>query len=138
MSRNTYYPAEDGIAGSRSREFGRRLMKAIIDKGWNQSDLARAAEKHMPEGQKFGRHLVSNWCKGRNMPSPLNLNAMAKALGVDARDLIPDADATFVGDDAPPPVDMKMAPNGKARLKIDIETDFDKAVRIMAILNEKA
>lgn len=68
--------------------FAVRLLNARIRKGWNQSELARAAAIHMPEG-KFGRDNVSKYEKGAHLPTPVQLNALAKALSVPAAELLP-------------------------------------------------
>lgn len=138
MPKKTYYPSPgDDTATTRSKEFARRLGRAMLAKGWNQSDLARAAEAHLPAGKKFGRHLVSTYVTGQNLPTALNLTALAKALGVDPRDLVPDYEAQWVGEEVPP-VDIKALSGGRARLKVDMEVDFAVAVQIAAMLVKKA
>lgn len=74
------------------REFARRLQKAMIAKGWNQSDLARAANMHMPDKREFGRHLINYYMRQRGLPSPVYLKALAGALDMEPTDLLPDHD----------------------------------------------
>ncbi len=62
-------------------DFARRLQKALNDKGWNQSDLARAAD--------IGRDSVSVYLRGKSLPGPKHLTSISKALGVEANDLLP-------------------------------------------------
>jgi hypothetical protein len=45
------------------REFARRLQKAIVEKGWNQSEMARQSALHMPD-KTFGRDLISGYLRG--------------------------------------------------------------------------
>lgn len=69
--------------------FARRLLNIRLKKGMNQSELARAAALHMPDG-KFGRDNISKYEKGQHLPYPLQLDAMAKALNVPAAELLPE------------------------------------------------
>ncbi|MGH8561273.1 MAG: helix-turn-helix domain-containing protein, partial [Nevskiales bacterium] len=62
-------------------EFGRRLLNLCLQKGWNQSDLARASE--------LGRDAISTYVRGRSFPDPKNLRKLADALGVAMDDLLP-------------------------------------------------
>lgn len=62
-------------------EFGRKLYRMMIDKGWRQSELARRAD--MP------RDSISSYVRGIAYPSATNLRKLAQALGVQPDDLIP-------------------------------------------------
>jgi transcriptional regulator with XRE-family HTH domain len=114
--------------------FSKRLHTAMLAKGMRQSDLAREAERHMPKGIKFGRHLISSYIRGHHMPNPLNLEAIAKALGVKGTDLLPEGAATVVGvtDRA---IQVTMSAGGMARLKLDMELPSDVALKIMVLAN---
>lgn len=68
-------------------EFGRRLQRAMMNKGYSQSELARYAETHL--GKHFGRDSVSQYIRGETLPNPQRLAALAKALGVDPEELLP-------------------------------------------------
>lgn len=63
------------------QEFGRKLLALLQEKGWNQSDLARAAD--------MGRDNISCYVRGRTLPDPKSLAKVAKALGVKPQDLLP-------------------------------------------------
>ena len=77
---------------TRMRDFAKRMQKAMVAKGWSQSDLARAAQKFMPEGQDFGRHLINYYIRLRGLPTPIYLKALADALGVPPDELLPPQD----------------------------------------------
>lgn len=132
-----YYPAPGGVTATDSRQvaFIKNLHRLMLRKGWKQSDLAQEAEKHMPKGKPFGRHLPSSYLTGKTMPSPMMLDAMAKALGVPTTEIIPEGAAEFVGAE-PASVRIEMMPSGKAQLYLDIEIDAAKALEIMAIVND--
>jgi len=68
--------------------FATTLQQATIDRGRNQSDLAREAAKQMPD-KKLGRDPVSNYVRARIFPSPAHLKALARSLGVTAEKLPP-------------------------------------------------
>lgn len=70
-------------------EFARRLYRRRIDKGWNQSELARRAQAVAPDGVRIGRDLVNKYEKGDRVPEGPRLEALAKALGCRAPDLLP-------------------------------------------------
>ena len=94
-------------------EFGRRLQRELIRKQWNQSDLARAAKKFVPDIERYN---ISHWVRGQHMPTPVNLDAIAKALGVDPSVLMP-RDPILNG--GPPPFKVEFLPGGE-RVNIDL------------------
>ena len=78
----------------RSQEFARRLHKAMLDRGWNQSDLARAAwgesrEDSRGYAQPIGKDRVSVYLKGHVLPDSQNLQKLATALEMTVEDLAP-------------------------------------------------
>jgi transcriptional regulator with XRE-family HTH domain len=62
--------------------FGDNLRQAIMNVGWNYSDLARAATKIA--GRHISRDSISKYVAGTHFPRENHLAAIAKALGVDA------------------------------------------------------
>lgn len=72
------------------REFSKRLRSMMVEAGFNQSDLARAASKHLPKGKEMGRDSVSGYVRGRSIPTPVFLNAIAQSLRCKPEDLIPE------------------------------------------------
>src|SRR5690349_8661860 len=95
-------------------EFANKLQKLLVDKDWNQSDLARAAAKFMPD-RKFHRDNISNYIRGQSFPYPVRLKAIAKALGVDPSDLRP-AGLPSASDKAPP-LDIRALGDGNVFLR---------------------
>lgn len=73
------------------RHLAKRLQAVMLEKGWNQSEVARRAAKFMPD-KTFGRDNVSKYLmlgKSGALPTPIHLNALAKALGLRPDDLMP-------------------------------------------------
>lgn len=106
MSKRKEAPADVRAA------FARRVLNARIKKGWNQSELARQAALHMPDG-RFGRDSISKYEKATHLPYPVQLDALAKALGIPPAELLPQN----------PGIGESMDPGGKPAFRtIDDET----------------
>jgi len=131
--RHTLPPAPilDGI-GTRAltkEEFGRRLQAAMLDRGWNQSELARRAG--------LGRDSVSTYVRGQVLPEPKSLKALAEALGVNPHDLFPNA-AMAAMEAETPALEIRQAHGHTDRvfLRINQLVTLDQAARIFAIIRE--
>jgi transcriptional regulator with XRE-family HTH domain len=114
------------------REVARNLNRLIVEKGWNQSELARQAAMHMRD-RKFNRDLVSSYCRGQSLPTPVHLLAMAKALGVEPKDIVsvrnyPDAE------DSSPPWDLRNLGDGTAWLAINMAVPLPQALKIIELI----
>lgn len=76
--------------------FGGRLQALLKEKGWSQSDLARAAYGLTTDkdGYKVAKHRdrISAYVRGEQYPDPVNLKLVADALGVPEEDLMPEVD----------------------------------------------
>lgn len=112
-------------------EFGNKLQKLMMEKGWSQSDLARAAAKFMPD-KKFNRDNVSQYVRGLSFPYPMRLNALAKALGVNPEELRP-ASLPSANDRAPP-LDIRAIGDGNVWLRINQAMPMKLAMKIVALL----
>jgi transcriptional regulator with XRE-family HTH domain len=115
------------------REFARRLQTAMTDRGWNQSELARQAAKHMPDKQ-FGRDSISNYVRAVVKPTPMQLQAIAKALGKEPRDLFPAGMPLVDEPRSMSAVDVRDAGNNMAWLKINQAVDWATAMQILKLL----
>lgn len=121
-------------------EFARRLQAALDEKGWNQSDLARHANNHLPapergkkRGKAMGRDSVSHYVRGKMLPLPSYLNAMAKALGKRPEDLMPPKR----GGSAGLPFEMRGEPDGRVSLRVNRTVTSETAMKIMTLLLEE-
>jgi len=72
-------------------EFGRRLHAEIINRGWNQSEMARQSG--------LRRDAISTYVRGTVLPSPSALQKLANALGVQPTDLLPNAAMSAIESD---------------------------------------
>ncbi len=116
-------------------EFARRLQRAMIELGLNQSELAKRASKFM-EDKEIGRYSISCYITGKTIPRPDHLNAIAQALNVKPKDLLPTRGVPSTGE-ALTPLDVKDMGNGKAHIRVNQTVDWQVALEIMKLLNEK-
>lgn len=119
-------------------EFGKRLRALMLNKGWNQSELSRRAQEKLPDGseRRLGRDIVSLYIRGKAMPGPIHLAALAQALDVTPGDLI-------AGGGEPPP---SMAPKFAMRqidgdpdsvlLQVNQRVSMDAALAIANLLRD--
>jgi transcriptional regulator with XRE-family HTH domain len=75
-------------------QFARRLNQLMLDKGWSQSDLARAAFGETTDKRGYtvarNRDRISTYLRGAGFPDPVNLQKLAEALGTTKEELAPD------------------------------------------------
>lgn len=116
------------VKRNRNEEFGKRLYKALLDKSWNQSDLARAAG--------VGRDSISQYVRGKTVPTPQNLKKIAQCLNVSEADLYPHYElAGFAADE--PAHEFKAVPGDTEHLwvRVNMKLPKAKALEIFAIIN---
>ena len=111
------------------QEFGRRLHDLMLGKGWNQSDLARAAQ--------VGRDSVSKYIRGNSLPNPTALRKLSKALGVADAELLPNSLMQALQGEHPA-IELRAAAGhpDQAWLRINRMVPFEVATRILALINE--
>lgn len=121
-------------------EFGRRLQAAMIEKGWNQSELARRANDYIPHpakgqkrGKQIGRDSISHYMRGKMMPLPAYLEVLAKALDKKPDELLPSVPMALSSS----PFEMKGMPDGRVYLRISRTIRQEAAMKIMVILAEE-
>lgn len=120
-----------GPYGAVTVDFGRKLEKAIADKGWNQAELARAASKFLAGEKEFRRDSISLYVRGMQFPGPTRLRALCKALGVHESDLVQEA---LAATQDTPPIGMKTMTNGNVFLQINQEVPMNLALKIAGML----
>lgn len=112
------------------QEFGRRLMALMLDKGWNQSELARAS--------KLGRDAISTYIRGVSFPEPKNLHKLAKALDMTAAQLLPNAIVRAMDNDTAPMLEIRQAAGhpDKVWVRVNRMVTFTQAAEIFALLKD--
>jgi len=111
-------------------EFGRKLQQLMLDKEWNQSDLARRSE--------LGRDAISTYVRGKSFPEPKNLTKLARAFGIKASELLPNAEIRAIDADNQPMMELKQAAGhpDKVMLRVNRMVSMDQAAEIVAILRK--
>ncbi len=112
------------------QEFGKRLYALMLEKGMNQSDLARAA--------KMGRDSISTYVRGRSVPTPQNLERLCEALSVASEELYPNYAANAAAIEEPVLQIKQVNDNSDMMwLNINMKVDANKAIEVMQILKSK-
>jgi len=124
-------------------EFARRMQSFMAARGWNQSEMARRANLHLPapeKGQKrnkeIGRDLISNYVRGKVLPNPVYLEALAAALAKTPAELLGAESNIDVGLDNSP-MEMKSVDKDRVFLRIQRTVSNKTATRIMQLLQEE-
>lgn len=109
------------------QEFGRRLSRLMLAKGWHQSELARRAG--------IARDSVSTYIRGVSLPEPGNLELLARALGVEPIDLLPNHVEAAIDNDIPS-LEMKVSSSDPrvAWLRINRLVSTSTCVKIVELL----
>ena len=115
-------------------EFAARLQRRMADKGWNQSELARRASVHLENGE-IGRDSVSIYMRGKSLPNPANLAALARALGCEPADLLPSRGVPSASS-ATPPLDARDLGDDRAWLRVNQAVRWSTAIQIMQLIRE--
>lgn len=118
------------------QEFGRRLQALLLERGMSQADLARAAEA--ATGKKMGRDAISTYINGRSFPTPMSLNMLCKALGVEREELLPNSVMNATRDEHPA-FEMRAAAGhpGQAWVRMNRLLSFDTASKIVQLVNQE-
>lgn len=111
------------------QEFAKRIYAMMIERGWNQSELARTAA--------LPRDAVSVYMRGKSLPTPQNLQKLAKAFGVRPEDILPNHIESAIDADNPA-FEMKISPNAPqiAWVRINRAVPTPIALKIAALLGE--
>jgi len=117
------------------REFGQRLRRLMVQKGLSQTELARAAAKFTPD-KSFGRDLVSSYISGRYVPNPINLEALANALGVRPEELLPQAASLPRRGEATPPFDIRVLGDNRTSLRVNQVVSLTVALKVAQLIND--
>jgi transcriptional regulator with XRE-family HTH domain len=115
-------------------DFAKRLQDRLNDKGWTQSELARRMAPLLKES-RIGRDNISKYVRGKVLPLPVTLEAMAKVLGVESKDLLPTRATQGTADELSP-LDVRDIGAGRVWLQVNQAVDWDVALDVMKRLRE--
>ena len=108
----------------RAKVVAERLRVLILERGWNQSELARRA------GMRPSN--VSNYLRGSNVPNPKQLAKLAEALGTTPADIL-----NVTGDDPaarPLAITQVETREGHLRLQVDQIVPAEVATQVLGLL----
>lgn len=114
------------------QEFASRLQRAMTERGWNQSELARRATEHLEDGV-IGRDSVSGYIRGKSLPSPSYLLALSKALNKDPEEILPSRGQS-ISSAKLPPLDVRDLGDNRVWMRVNQAVDWSDALKIMQIL----
>jgi transcriptional regulator with XRE-family HTH domain len=115
-------------------DFAKRLQDALNDKGWTQSELARRMAPLLKES-RIGRDNISKYVRGKVLPLPPALEAMAKVLGVESKDLLP-MRATSTASDELAPSSLRDIGGDRYWVQLNLALDADVALEIMRLVRQ--
>lgn len=111
-------------------DFGRRLQALILEKNWNQAELARAAG--------LGRDSISTYIRGQVFPDPKNLKKLADALGMTPQQLYPQAMSTAMDVEIPTlEIRQSITEPNKVHLRINRTVTLEQAAQIFDIIRNQ-
>lgn len=110
-------------------EFARRLYRLMLERGWNQSELAR--------NSGLTRDAISTYMTGKSLPTNQSVIQLAQALGVEPIEILPNIVENAIEQDIPS-LELRVSNNepGKAWLRINRLVTMPAATAIVDILNK--
>lgn len=133
VNHRIHMPQSDDIDSSLApkhltkQQFGNRLYRLMMAKGWTQSELARQSE--------LTRDSISTYVRGRALPTPQSLAKLAAAFGVKPEDLLPNTVKSAIEADDPA-FELRQSTNtpGKVWLRLNRMVSMASAVKIAEII----
>lgn len=109
------------------QEFGKRIYRLMLAKGWNQSELGR--QTGLP------RDSISVYVRGQSLPTPQNLQKLAEVFGISPEELLPNHAESAIDEDNPS-FEMKTSTSapGMAWVRVNRLVTMQTAIRIADLL----
>lgn len=120
------------------RALSRTLDRWRREKGWSQSDLARAVFGTTPNPKNgnpiaAGRDNVSKWLSGASFPEPENLTKLSEITGIPETKLVAPVAAPAPGQPSVQLVQVRSHP-GVAHLILDLTVSRARGLEMMGLL----
>jgi len=116
-------------------EFARRLQAALSERGWTQAELARRTAPLLKHS-RLGRDNISKYVRGKVLPLPPSLEAMAKVLEMKPSELLPARAAPAAGAEYPP-LSAQDVGEGRVWLSVNRTVTWRTGLEILRILHEE-
>ena len=130
----TTAPSPDGeldlsVKRIRKSEFGKRLMHLLVQKGMRQAELARKTG--------LGRDSISQYVRGKTVPTPQSLRKMADVLQITPDQLYPNYSLDAAAEEEIAPFEFRGVSGepDKMFVQISMKMPMEKAMKIMQIIN---
>lgn len=126
---------------ARHETFAENLHRALLERGWSQSELARRVWNEIRQDSKgnnqvVGRDRISAYCRG-TLPEPATLKRIADVLRMTVEDLAPDIAASVVQKENPSvSIQMLAGHEDKCLLKINRLVSFSTAIAVGKLIEE--
>lgn len=117
------------------QEFARNLQNKLNDKGWTQAEFARRVAPLLKDS-RIGRDNISKYVRGKVLPLPPHLEAMAKVLGVESRDLLPSRGTRSSNEEFAPQA-MRSVGEGRVWTQINQTMSLSTALKLFQILKDE-
>ncbi len=116
-------------------DFARRLQAALVTRGWTQSDLARKVAPLLPNA-RLGRDNISKYIRGKVLPLPPTLAAIAKVLDMEVTDLLPSAVRRRSVETEQPPMSIRSLGEGgdMGWIQLNMALPFDTILEIRKLV----
>lgn len=124
-------PSEPGLVPRHltKQEFARRLYQLMLAKGWNQSELGRQAG--------LPRDAISVYMRGKSLPTPQNLKALAEAFGISEIELLPNHTEAAIDEDMPAfELRVSVSSPNMAWLRVNRLVSLSTGVKIAELLEQ--
>lgn len=110
------------------QQFAQRLHRLRLAKGWNQSDLARAAD--------LPRDSISVYLRAKSLPTALSLQKLSQALGVPPEELLPNHAEQAIAEDDTPSFELRVSTGAPSRawIRVNRLVSLTTAVKIADLL----
>ena len=117
-------------------DFARRLQAALVERGWTQSELARRVAPLL-KNSRLGRDNISKYVRGKVLPLPPALAAIAKVLEMESSDLLPIGRAPSAVETEQPPMSIRSLGEGEMGwIQLNMALPFDTILEIRKLVRE--
>ena len=118
-------------------DFARRLQAALVQKGWSQSELARRVAPLL-KNSRLGRDNISKYVRGKVLPLPPALSAIARVLEIDVTDLLPQGRAPAAVETERPPFEIRTLGEEQelAWIHLSMALPFETCLEIRRLVRE--
>lgn len=112
----------------RNEAFSKRLQSLLLERNWNQAELARAAG--------LGRDSISTYIRGSVFPDTKNLKKLADAFGLTPQQVMPTEMSQLIQAEVPAlEIRQSSSDPTKVFIRINRTVTVEQAAQIFSILN---